>query len=100
MVVRFLDLCWIILKRIITFIANLKIISIYHTCVQLIGAVLQSQEVINHGRLSYTPGSQEQHHGFGGNLSICQVRSENNNYNLCWIYDDTNPQVHPKFKMR
>lgn len=40
------------------------------TCVELIGAVLQAQEVIDHGRLSYTPWSQEQHHGFGGDLPI------------------------------
>lgn len=38
---------------------------------------MHAQEVIDHGGLSYTPGSQEQHHGLGGNLSICWAMSDN-----------------------
>ena len=40
------------------------------TCVELVGAVLQAQEVIDHGGLAHTPRPQEQHHGLGGDLSI------------------------------
>lgn len=50
--------------------------SVWRTCVELIGAVVHAQEVIDHGGLSYAPGSQEEHHGFGGNLSICRARSD------------------------
>ena len=46
---------------------------------------MHAQEVIDHGRLPYTPGSQEQHHGLGGNLSICWTRRDNGGSNLSGV---------------
>jgi len=61
-----------------SFCLILKEKAMHHTCVKLIGVVMQSQEVIDHGGLSYTPGSKEQHHWLRGNLSIWWVRWYNN----------------------
>lgn len=42
------------------------------TCVELMGSVVQPQKVVNHGGLANAPGSQEEHHWLGSNLSVCR----------------------------
>ena len=41
------------------------------TCIELVASVFQPQEVVYHGGLANAPRPQEEHHGLGGDFTIC-----------------------------
>lgn len=43
------------------------------TCVEFLRGSVKTQQVVDHGGLANTPGSQEQNHGLRGDLCICTV---------------------------
>lgn len=74
-------------------VTNNQILSV-RTCVESLWGAVQTQQVVDHGRLANAPWSQEQNHGLRGDLTICTVcdkdrhkKGRSFSFASCWHFE-------------